>query len=482
MYVKHKKSGKTATFAKEKAETLLSDSKNDVIRMLAAAQNGVETAKQAIDFMADLGVPETATHAFLELYGYWLGDGSLMFRAYGGRDAVHFSIVKPHDVAWLMETFATLGLVEGTDFTRGSGAVGSGREHKIYVTRPSWTEFFMKEYRHKYATGNPYLRRPTTVAGRAAGARTLVVPPEAASAPEPVYDAVSNEYSSFMEPEPIKSAKWFASWVWTLNKQNARTILRGLRRADGGEASDKGVIYTSSVRFRDEMQRLCLHAGYTTHFKLMYKKGENRGTSRHGKPIVATADGWIVTYNDTVRCTEPILRQSEDIRTVEYTGRTWCVSVPHGFIIARRAIKDDSGVVVKTSRPVIMGNCMISHGTSEFLKEIMMEKSDNFQCFVCKSCGLLGTVNPKAGIFKCTSCEGVTDFAQVRVPYAYKLFLQELESMSICSRILTESHMRDIAHETGYAAPTVGSPGSPLVPAKFGGIGGAAAGGAGAKL
>lgn len=126
-------------------------------------------------------------------------------------------------------------------------------------------------------------------------------------------------------------------------------------------------------------------------------------------------------------------------------------------------------------------DCMISHGTSEFLKEIMMEKSDNFQCFVCKSCGLLGTVNPKAGIFKCTSCEGVTDFSQVRMPYAYKLFLQELESMSICSRILTESHMRDIAHETGYAAPTVGSPGAALVPAKFGG-GVPAAGGAGVKL
>jgi len=92
-------------------------------------------------------------------------------------------------------------------------------------------------------------------------------------------------------------------------------------------------------------------------------------------------------------------------------------------------------------------DCMIAHGATEFLKEIMMEKSDNFQAFVCKSCGLLGQVNPKAGIFKCSSCEGTTDFAQVRIPYAYKLLLQELESMAICSRLLPESRLRTIARE-----------------------------------
>ena len=73
-----------------------------------------------------------------------------------------------------------------------------------------------------------------------------------------------------------------------------------------------------------------------------------------------------------------------------------------------------------------------------------MEKSDNFQMYVCKSCGLIGQVNPKAGIFKCSSCENTTDFAQVRVPYAYKLFLQELESMSICSRMIVDSKLRGL--------------------------------------
>jgi len=92
-------------------------------------------------------------------------------------------------------------------------------------------------------------------------------------------------------------------------------------------------------------------------------------------------------------------------------------------------------------------DCIVAHGASEFLKEIMMEKSDNFECYVCKTCGLIGVVNPVAGIFKCNSCKNTTSFSQVRVPYAYKLFTQELESMSICSRIITESRLRDSARD-----------------------------------
>jgi hypothetical protein len=123
------------------------------------------------------------------------------------------------------------------------------------------------------------------------------------------------------------------------------------------------------------------------------------------------------------------------------------VNVPHGFIVTRRAHVRE-GVVLKASVPVILGNCIVAHGASEFLKEIMMEKSDNFECFVCKSCGLLGQVNPAEGVYSCKSCDTTTEFARIRVPYAYKLFLQELESMSICSRILPESRLRTLADES----------------------------------
>jgi DNA-directed RNA polymerase beta subunit len=86
---------------------------------------------------------------------------------------------------------------------------------------------------------------------------------------------------------------------------------------------------------------------------------------------------------------------------------------------------------------------MIAHGASEFLKERMLEASDNFQSFTCRGCGLLGIVNPGRGVFQCSACSSTTGFSQVRIPYAYKLFLQELESMNISSRLITESRLRE---------------------------------------
>lgn len=92
---------------------------------------------------------------------------------------------------------------------------------------------------------------------------------------------------------------------------------------------------------------------------------------------------------------------------------------------------------------------LIAHGAASFLKERMLEVSDNFEVHVCKGCGLIGVANKARNIWRCTGCGNTTDFSQVRMPYAYKLFLQELESMNISSRILPESRLRLIADAAG---------------------------------
>jgi ribosomal protein L37AE/L43A len=426
--------GKHTPFEMSKIKAQEFIGKQEAYKMLSRAEYGIAVKESTFPFIDALGLhTQEKLDAFLELYGYWLGDGSLMFKAYGGRDAVHFSIVKPHDVEWLMNTFSDLELVKDKDFTCGNGPCGISKEHKIYLTNENYIEFFLTEYRHKYVSGNPNLVRPTTVEGRKLGSRTLIA--------ENTTDVSSHE-----EHDNVKSAKWFMTWVWNVDKNSIRKILRGLRRADGSESDNGSVIYTSSVRFRDEIVRACIHGGYAPRFQATYLAGAERGLSRSGTPIIAKHTNWRVTYADSGLYAEPVLRSATDIKEVSYEGRTWCVSVPSTYIVARRAHLDN-GVVTKASVPVVVGNCMVAHGTSEFLKEIMMEKSDNFQCNVCKSCGLIGLVNPRMGIFKCSSCSATTNFSQVRVPYAYKLFLQELESMNISSRLLPESRLREIGTE-----------------------------------
>ena len=83
-------------------------------------------------------------------------------------------------------------------------------------------------------------------------------------------------------------------------------------------------------------------------------------------------------------------------------------------------------------------DCVAAHGITEFTKERLMECSDLFRCWSCQDCGLIAIVNPKEGIWICRGCGNTTNFSAIEIPYAYKLLLQELETMNITSRIITQ--------------------------------------------
>ena len=84
-------------------------------------------------------------------------------------------------------------------------------------------------------------------------------------------------------------------------------------------------------------------------------------------------------------------------------------------------------------------DCVLGHGASSFLKEILMDKSDNFKMFICKKCGMVAIHNKTKKLFGCKKCQNFNDITEVRVPYACKLFIQELESMAISPRIITKN-------------------------------------------
>lgn len=85
---------------------------------------------------------------------------------------------------------------------------------------------------------------------------------------------------------------------------------------------------------------------------------------------------------------------------------------------------------------VVAHNCLIAHGAMGFLKERMMDVSDKFTVYICKECGLFSIVNPNGedGERKCGGCENYSEFMELRIPYACKLLMQELEGMMITPR------------------------------------------------
>jgi intein/homing endonuclease len=84
---------------------------------------------------------------------------------------------------------------------------------------------------------------------------------------------------------------------------------------------------------------------------------------------------------------------------------------------------------------IVAHNCLIAHGVMGFMKERMMDVSDKFTVYICKECGLFSIVNPNDdGERKCGGCENYSEFMELRIPYACKLLMQELEGMMITPR------------------------------------------------
>jgi hypothetical protein len=317
-------------YAKVKAEDLLAYSDDVGVRMLAAAAGGVGAVKfppALNEAFASLHIDadDSTKLDFLHVFGYWLGNGS--FRRRGDANAVHFTAVKPHDVDWLLDTLKRLGLTEGDMSVRQPTT--SADEIGIDVDQQDWVAFFEREYGHKYGqkrdeaidaneandlphvavredgvdkvkvadaeamrqlllpTATPIVCVPTAHAATTAAS--------AAAARAAGFDFESTAAGSKMQPESIESAKWFPSWAWQLGQREMRALIDGVRRVDAKWAQDEKVVWTSSVRFRDELVRMLLMAGYTARFRCEYTAGSARGTVDE-RVVVARHDSWAVMY------------------------------------------------------------------------------------------------------------------------------------------------------------------------------------------
>jgi len=112
---------------------------------------------------------------------------------------------------------------------------------------------------------------------------------------------------------------------------------------------------------------------------------------------------------------------------------------------------------------------LISHGVSDFLRESMMERSDKYRMAVCNKTGMIAIYNPDKKLFISPMVDGpikfsgsidgnnmniinVTkhgrDFSIIDVPYSFKLLLQELNSMNMQMRIITDDNIDQLENMT----------------------------------
>jgi DNA-directed RNA polymerase II subunit RPB2 len=91
---------------------------------------------------------------------------------------------------------------------------------------------------------------------------------------------------------------------------------------------------------------------------------------------------------------------------------------------------------------------MIAHGISRFCRERMYDVSDKYSTHVCNKCGMIAAFNDGKknrmydtadfSVHTCNTCDNHSDFSKVEIPYAYKLMSQELQTINVVPRLITE--------------------------------------------
>ncbi|MCE4617211.1 MAG: DNA-directed RNA polymerase subunit B [Desulfurococcales archaeon] len=81
-------------------------------------------------------------------------------------------------------------------------------------------------------------------------------------------------------------------------------------------------------------------------------------------------------------------------------------------------------------------DCLIGHGAAMVLRDRLLENSDAYTMYVCRKCGFISWYNAKKRAFECPIHGTDGDVVPVKVPYSFKLLLQELMSLMIRPRLI----------------------------------------------
>ncbi|MCS7106906.1 MAG: DNA-directed RNA polymerase subunit B [Acidilobaceae archaeon] len=99
---------------------------------------------------------------------------------------------------------------------------------------------------------------------------------------------------------------------------------------------------------------------------------------------------------------------------------------------------------------------LVGHGAAMTLRDRMMEASDMYTIYVCNKCGHIGWYNRKKGVYECPIHGVEGEMKPVKVPYAFKLLLQELLSMAIKPELKVSDKITVLSAMLGERAREVG--------------------------
>lgn len=138
--------------------------------------------------------------------------------------------------------------------------------------------------------------------------------------------------------------KKLPKWCFELDMYHSRKLIEGMVLGDGCymEGTTTTRYYTSSIELRDDLQQLCLHAGWNSNYYLKSQAG-----TKHkylDRDIITNVDYWSITIckTQTTPLVNKYIKQGKQLDSwVDYKGKVYCCTVPteEGLVYIRRSGK-----------------------------------------------------------------------------------------------------------------------------------------------
>jgi hypothetical protein len=152
------------------------------------------------------------------------------------------------------------------------------------------------------------------------------------------------QLANVMQPLSVGAVnKYLPDWVWNLNKEQSRLLIESMMLGDGYiSKSNNNTYYTSSEKLANDVCRLCLHAGWSSHKRLLDGRvaGNSVYYSKEDRTITSTADNHAITIIKTKL--EPEInhghKNSQNGQSEEwehYEGTVHCLTVRTGIFLVR---------------------------------------------------------------------------------------------------------------------------------------------------
>ena len=246
-------------------------------------------------------------------------------------------------------------------------------------------------------------------------------------------------------------------WVFDMNKIQTQLLLDIIVYSSDNLFTENKMFYTTNNKqLADDIMRLSLHAEWSAKINTFsYNNNDNDNDNNKNN-----SNYRISIIKEEYKCDN----NNKETMTY-YEGAVFCLQVSSQVFYVRRNGKGvwtgnsrAKGPVTILTRQAPEGrsrdgglrfgemerDAILAHGLALFLKERLLETADVYHTYVCGSCGLFAqrmirkdnkSYPTKQDIYYCPACKNSFDVFKIRIPYAFKLLIQELLSMCIAPRI-----------------------------------------------